>query len=315
MASHENLQLPQALAEAVDQAEKLKHFENTNKKVEFALSDWLDQNQQIDFTSLDLMAHELLSPLIFSRNSLNRIQRKLTDLTRNQRQEIDLAISSIDIALTIIDSIMIAPVGGRTRSRNRYRLEMVDIAKSFQAWVDMLLPSIYNYGLNSNFISIIEALKVKIYIDPRAIQAIFVNLCQNAIKYNDSEKPLEERYLNVSTKYGMLEDCPNLLINFSKLENTANLSERYIFFVFEDNGVGFDHGEVSRVFEPGFRGKSAMRNSAHGLGFGLSVVKAIVEDFSGFVWVDHVAHPTIVSVAVPAMLEDEALALEMVDNG
>jgi signal transduction histidine kinase len=51
----------------------------------------------------------------------------------------------------------------------------------------------------------------------------------------------------------------------------------------EDHGPGIDPAEVSRVFEPFYRGRRATNDQIHGTGLGLSLVQKIVDAHGGTV--------------------------------
>lgn len=73
-----------------------------------------------------------------------------------------------------------------------------------------------------------------------------------------------------------------------------------------DNGPGIDPAEAHKVFEPGFRGSAAAATAEHGSGYGLSVVKRLVEEQGGRVTVDDVPdspHGARFTIRLPGSLE------------
>lgn len=87
-------------------------------------------------------------------------------------------------------------------------------------------------------------------------QQVFQNLIQNAIKYNNKQK-------------GVIE------IGFTDKKNV------YEFFV-KDNGIGIHRDYFSRIF----KAFTKLESSSSSSGIGLSIVKRIVEDYKGKVWVE-----------------------------
>jgi signal transduction histidine kinase len=88
------------------------------------------------------------------------------------------------------------------------------------------------------------------------LKQILVNLFQNSIKYCDAEK---------------------LVIRVSGKKEKNGLS-----FCIEDNGAGIPEDLHEKVFEKFFR----YSTNTLGTGMGLSIIKKIVENYQGKVWID-----------------------------
>lgn len=58
-----------------------------------------------------------------------------------------------------------------------------------------------------------------------------------------------------------------------------------VFVEVKDTGIGIDAQDLDHVFEPRFRARTALDTQELGDGIGLSLVKAIIEDHGGRVWV------------------------------
>lgn len=71
--------------------------------------------------------------------------------------------------------------------------------------------------------------------------------------------------------------------------------------VCEDTGCGVPPDDLARVFDLGFRGEAARASATYGLGLGLSVARAIVEEHGGSIWLESsVGEGTRVSMDLPA---------------
>ena len=95
--------------------------------------------------------------------------------------------------------------------------------------------------------------------DEEQLTRVLNNLVGNAVKYSD--KP--EKRVGIS----------------------AELKGDEVRFCVSDNGKGISGRDISNIFNRFYRGDSSRGSSEGGSGIGLSIVKKIIEDHSGRVWV------------------------------
>jgi signal transduction histidine kinase len=95
--------------------------------------------------------------------------------------------------------------------------------------------------------------------NPFTIEEVYSNLLMNAIKYTPPHGKIE---LNV--------------------RNRIN----HIVTEISDSGIGIPKEEFSRVFEEFYRASNVPRDIKTGSGLGLSIVKQIIEDHKGQIWVN-----------------------------
>lgn len=96
----------------------------------------------------------------------------------------------------------------------------------------------------------------------KRLSDVFENLLNNAIEHNNSDKI-------------------EILIKISKLQEEDS---EYIKFEFIDNGFGIPDKMKSKVFQRAF-GKQKQKHD-YGMGLGLSLVKKIVENYGGHIWIE-----------------------------
>ena len=99
-----------------------------------------------------------------------------------------------------------------------------------------------------------------VHVDVESVSDAVRNLVDNAIKYSPAETTVE-----IVTRLD--RDCIAISVT--------------------DEGVGLDADEVSRLFEPFYRGRRGDRANVHGTGLGLALVRATVEAHGGSVSVTH----------------------------
>ena len=98
-----------------------------------------------------------------------------------------------------------------------------------------------------------------VFVDPKLIRQIFVNLVDNAIKYTE-----RGNVISVSAK----------------------IDDNMVQCVVNDNGVGIPKADIPRVFERFYRVDKARNRSVSGTGLGLSICKHICLQHGGAVWVE-----------------------------
>jgi len=89
---------------------------------------------------------------------------------------------------------------------------------------------------------------------------VFDNLLINAINYNENPKK-------------------EVLIKISR-ESKENV--KYIKFEFNDNGIGISDKRKEVIFQEGF----SKEKGSKGMGFGLTLVKKIIESYKGEIWIE-----------------------------
>jgi signal transduction histidine kinase len=127
-------------------------------------------------------------------------------------------------------------------------------AESFE--LQPFLVSIAEMFRTNNAIDIqLPAETLHIFMNKTALEQILVNLVQNAIKYNDNDKP-------------------SIQIRFSE-------DETHYYFSVTDNGRGIAPEERKKIFELFTTLGQRDRFDTQGSGIGLSTVKKLVEKLSG----------------------------------
>jgi signal transduction histidine kinase len=96
--------------------------------------------------------------------------------------------------------------------------------------------------------------------DAAALRNVLLNLVENAMKYG-----ADGQWLGLSATLAILKGRPAVRISV------------------EDRGGGIPAAELSRIFEPFYRGRAAHEGEERGFGLGLSLVKRVVEAHGGVV--------------------------------
>jgi two-component system, OmpR family, sensor histidine kinase SenX3 len=97
-----------------------------------------------------------------------------------------------------------------------------------------------------------------LWADRIALSSMLENLLRNALKYSDSQ-----RWIGISARKALRKGAPGIVISIS------------------DHGLGIPARELSRIFEPFYRGREAQIRQIRGSGLGLTLVRQVVHDHGG----------------------------------
>jgi len=101
---------------------------------------------------------------------------------------------------------------------------------------------------------------ISVWSDADRFKQIMINLLSNAIKYTNSPG--------------------NITVEVSKTQSD------YILFVVSDTGEGIEEKDLNLVFERFYRTDKSRHSSTGGTGLGLNIVKTMVEQYGGSIWVE-----------------------------
>jgi signal transduction histidine kinase len=121
-------------------------------------------------------------------------------------------------------------------------------------------------------------------IDQLQMTQVFKNLIDNSIKYTPTG------YVKVALQ------VKNIMKGHKKLNNI-------ISFSIEDSGVGLSEGDKAKLFKEGGRGEESLKVNVNSTGYGLFIVKKIVEGHGGKIWAESHGrgHGSQFYVEVPAL--------------
>lgn len=248
----------------------IRELEEKNKQLEL-------QNEKITETNkltnlfLANTSHELRTPLnaiigfsdLLVSNSLNNSDETKTQYAKYIK---DSGLHLLSIINDILDlsKIEAGKISIQREEINAY-FEINNVIRDLQQFSAQKNISIINDVTDDSLL----------YADRKRFRQIIYNLINNSIKFTNNGG-----YIQIGTEE-------------AKTDNTIT------FFV-KDNGIGINDKNKDLVFEPFYQTNSQYNKQQEGVGLGLSLVKRLVEEHNGKIWLESADNlGTTVSFSLP----------------
>lgn len=219
---------------------------------------------------LSMVSHQLKSPLsstllqtsILLDGIVGELNDKQMDLLQKVRNRIK---GMVDLIHDILD-VCFVEEGGYLK-----QIEHLDVAEILKRTVELIQPQVQDKNIALH-VKIEDNLPV-ISGNRSSVEAMFINLISNAIKYTP----------------------PGGKVNVEMGENAQNIQLEV-----SDTGIGVEDMDFPRIFDKFYRVKSEMTKNISGTGLGLSIVKSVVEAHRGAINVESkVGEGTTFTVLLP----------------
>jgi two-component system CheB/CheR fusion protein len=223
-----------------------------------------ETNYRLEQSNMDLLqfasvaSHDLKEPLrkiqTFGNLLYSKIEKKIEPTEKNY---LDKIVSSSNRMQALIEDVLTLS----KLSNTDIPFVKTDIYSVIRHIVDDLEIAIREKGteIHIDHMSVIEAV-------PGQIHQLFQNLISNALKFNESPKPVIR-----------IEERPVALQDIDTFEIQA---DEYIAIHVKDNGIGFDDRYKEKIFGIFQR---LHNNHYQGTGIGLAICKKIVDNHHGFI--------------------------------
>ncbi|OUD36771.1 PAS domain S-box protein [Flavobacterium sp. FPG59] len=193
-----------------------------------------------------VVSHDLKSPLRAIYNLSEWIVEDMPDMPQKVKGNFDLLRRRVSRMENLINGVLEYSKIGRLEIEK----ESIDINELLEQLIDSIVPDNFEVTIGTNF-PIVLAERI-------LLQQVFTNLISNAVKYNDKPKG------KIHCSYKSLKD--------------------YHQFTVKDNGPGIAEAYQQKVFKV-FQTIEA-RDVKESTGIGLAIVKKIVEEKGGVIYID-----------------------------
>lgn len=241
--------------------------QDLERKVEERTEDLVRANQEIQRYAY-IVTHDLRAPLVNIMGFTSELEMSLKDMSAcvladgeaiNEQQIMDArnaAVHDVPEALAFIrsstakmDGLISAILKISRDGRRQLKPERIDIKEILQNSA----ASLQNLIDAANGEVVVDTSSIFVYSDRLALEQIFTNLLDNAIKYRNKDRPLK--------------------VVMRAARNGAMLEAEVL-----DNGRGIERDDLERIFEL-FR-RAGQQNQA-GEGIGLAHVRSIARNLGG----------------------------------
>jgi len=205
---------------------------------------------------LSMVSHQLKSPLsstiLQTSILLDGIAGGLNEKQKDLLQKIKAKTKGMTDLVNDILDVSYIEEGGYVA-----QIEPLDLSEILERTIDLMQPQAQDKNISLQ-IAIEDSLPL-INGNRSSIEAMFINLVSNAIKYTPSDGQV-----TIELK----QQGQNLQIKVS------------------DTGIGIENNDIPRIFDKFFRERSERTKHISGTGLGLSIVKGVVDAHQGSIQVE-----------------------------
>jgi signal transduction histidine kinase len=236
---------------------------------------------------LDIICHELRSPIVGIQNNASHLQRRWTQLPQDHLMA-KLGDILLDCSILSYQVIELERFLGRKPSNSHTKraktLLYRDLVKKTLTQYRSLLTA---QGLDPDkvFVHANQFQQIPpLFIDTSKANQVLHNLITNAMKYAESDR------------------------DSFRVEIEAVETKNSYIVKMKDWGIGIDPDIRKRVFEHGFRAPLVVKNHIAGSGLGLSISRSLMREMGGDLVLEQLKRPTEFHLIFPKKLAMEAEA-------
>ena len=203
---------------------------------------------QLQTNFIDSVTHELKTPLTSIKLYIETLKKH--DLPKDKKDSfLNIMLKDVERLNTLVDHVLEA---SKLEHLNKnYEYQKIDLAEVIEYCKEIVIN---RYNLNSENI-VFNPSPYFIGSNPTALQLVFVNLLDNAVKYSGE--------------------------NIKVFVTISKTTKGKVDIIIKDSGIGINKTELKKVFKRFYRIKDESTEQMKGSGLGLFIVKEVVSKLNG----------------------------------
>ncbi len=203
------------------------------------------------------IAHDLKTPITAIKGYSEGMLDGVADTPEKQEKYIRTIYNKANEMNTLINELTL--YSNIDTNKIPYNFQKLNLSSYFSDCIEELGMDLDNQHIRLDYSNFVDP-DVQIIADPEQLGRIIHNIVSNSVKY-------------------MRADVP------SRIAITVKDVGDFVQIELADNGKGIATKDLPYVFDRFYRADTSRNSAAGGSGIGLSIVKKIVEDHGGKIWV------------------------------
>ena len=224
---------------------------------------------------ISIVSHELKTPITPLKTALQVMSSGRAGLlTPDMERFLSMSIKNVDNFKKIIDDLL--DMSKIEAGKMNYNFTDMNVEKTIE-FVKLQHNSVVEekgLTLTTHF----DENMALVYADNLRIQQVLNNLISNAIKFTESGGNID-----VSTK---IINAKDITTPQCFEDDVKDLKGNYVQVCVKDEGIGIEEEDLPKVFEQFKQVENSLQRKAGGTGLGLPIVKKILNEHNGAIWVE-----------------------------
>ncbi|MBI4668943.1 MAG: response regulator [Elusimicrobia bacterium] len=217
-----------------------------------------EEIDRLKFEFVSNVSHELRTPLFSMKGAFDLLRGEMgeglsSDPVRSRL--VDIVRSNIERLSRVVGNVL--DFSRLERGVLAPHFESVDLAVLANESMGAMTPLFAEKNIKLEPLQLSGSAEVS--ADPNHLRQVFINLLGNAVKFT---KPGGSVGIKITGK------------------------EEAVEIVIRDNGIGITPQNQQKIFERFYQVDASLTREAGGTGIGLSLVKAVIENHKGKIWVE-----------------------------
>ena len=254
----------------------------TRKKQEQAIMELLEKVRRANSAKsefLSHMSHDLRTPINGILGMLSIMEKSPHHPERQRDCRKKIQVSTEHLLSLVNDVLQVSKLESGSLASVEEPFELHELVENCTA---ILSPQAEENGIHL----VLEEMDLqhdRLIGNPLHVKQIFLNIIDNAIKYN---RPHGSVFIQVREN-----SCQDGIAGFR--------------FVIRDTGIGIGEDFKKHIFEPFAQEHQDARTNYNGIGLGMSTVKKLVDQMKGSIKVDsHVGEGSVVRIMLPLQVDE-----------